>query len=112
MASSFPIVKRNTEGRYYVDESCIYCELCVDTAPENFAYDDIDGVAYVKAQPNSHDQHIAIAESIEGCPTESIGDKVTRREEVIDDMGLGAGTTPKNLIPGIFQIVYRWFNRG
>ena len=112
MATSYPVVKRNVKGRYYVDESCIYCELCVEIAPDNFSYDDVDGVAYVKMQPSSHDQHELMAECIESCPTESIGDRLARHEETIDDMGLGTGTTPKSLSGGIFQIVYRWFNRG
>ena len=99
------------EGRYYVDESCIYCELCVDTAPENFAYDDESGVAYVKKQPNSNTEHNLLAEIIDSCPVDSIGDKMIRHKDLIDDIGLGTGTTPKSLSGGITKIIARWFRK-
>ena len=111
MATSFPIVSKNAKGRYYVDESCIYCELCVETAPINFAYDDEDGVAFIQKQPDCDSEHELLLEVIRLCPTVSIGDKIHPHEELIDDLGLGSGTTPKSLIGGIAQVVARWFSR-
>ena len=110
MATSYPVVEQNVEGRYYVDESCIYCELCVDTAPDNFAFDQKE-FAYVKKQPNCHDEHELMSEAIDGCPTKSIADRLRRHEDLIDDMGLGVGATPKDLAGGFFQIVARWFTK-
>ena len=109
MTISYPIVSKNVEGRYYVDESCIYCELCVETAPDNIAYDDVEGFAYIKKQPDCDEEHNLLAETIELCPIDSIGDKLRPHEEVIDDLGLGDGTTPKSLSGGIAQIAARWF---
>jgi len=110
MPLSYPVVEHNAEGRYYVDESCIYCEFCVELASNNFAFDQ-EEFAYIKKQPDCHEEHELLAEAIDSCPTESIGDRLRRHKEVIDDMGLGEGTTPKSLGGGIFQIVARWFTK-
>ncbi len=110
MATSDPVVEHNVEGRYYVDESCIYCDFCVEMAPDNFAFDQKE-YAYVSKQPDCHAEHERMSELIDGCPTESIGDRLQRHEEAIDDMGLGVGSTPKSLSGGIFQMVARWFTK-
>lgn len=65
---------KNVEGRYYVDESCIYCDLCRETAPTVFAEDKAAGLAYVFKQPETDEEFELARESLEGCPTESIGD--------------------------------------
>ena len=31
----------NVPGKFYVDSSCIDCDLCRETAPENFGRDDV-----------------------------------------------------------------------
>jgi len=111
MANSYPVVPKNVQGRYYVDESCIYCELCVVTAPDNFAFDNELGFAYIKKQPDCDAEHKLLAEMIDGCPIESIGDRLIRHDEVIDDVGLGSGTTPKSMMGGLAQIVARWFRK-
>ena len=36
----------NVPGKFYVDSSCIDCDLCRETAPENFGRDDDEGQAY------------------------------------------------------------------
>ena len=66
--------EKNIEGRYYVDESCIYCDLCRETAPSVFAENKETGNAYVFKQPKTDEEHQLARESIEGCPMESIGD--------------------------------------
>lgn len=66
--------EKNAEGRYYVDESCIYCDLCREMAPTVFAEDKESGVAYVFKQPETKEEHELARQSLEGCPTESIGD--------------------------------------
>lgn len=45
----------NTSGSYYVDEECIACQLCVDTAPSNFKMSDDGTHAYVYKQPEGYD---------------------------------------------------------
>ena len=41
----------NVPGRFYVDATCIDCDLCRETAPANFVREDAEGYSYVKAQP-------------------------------------------------------------
>lgn len=38
----------NVPGKFYVDSSCLDCDLCRETAPENFGRDEDEGVSYVK----------------------------------------------------------------
>ena len=66
--------EKNVEGRFYVDESCIYCDLCRATAPTVFAEDSEHGIAFVFKQPENDFEIEAANESLEGCPTASIGD--------------------------------------
>ena len=35
----------NVPGKFYVDSSCIDCDLCRETAPENFGRDEDEGVS-------------------------------------------------------------------
>jgi len=58
-----------------VDESCICCDLCVEIALENFAHDEEDGVAYIFKQPSTPEELAQVLESLEYCPTVSIGDQ-------------------------------------
>jgi ferredoxin len=37
----------NVGGQFYVDEQCIDCDLCRETAPENFMRSDDGGYSYV-----------------------------------------------------------------
>jgi ferredoxin len=63
----------NIPGRYYVDNTCIDCGLCPDTAPHIFKRFDEGGYSVVHRQPQTS-QEIALAdEARESCPTESIG---------------------------------------
>lgn len=64
----------NVPGKFYVDSSCIDCDLCRETAPENFGRDDDEGVSYVKNQPSNDEELNACMEAMEGCPVEAIGD--------------------------------------
>lgn len=49
----------NVPGKFYVDSSCIDCDLCRETAPENFGRDDDEGVSYVKKQPDNETEQEA-----------------------------------------------------
>ena len=40
-------VKENVCGSYYVDKSCIDCDVCRDTAPENFMRSDENSYSFV-----------------------------------------------------------------
>ncbi len=63
----------NVPGKYYVDNQCIDCDLCRETAPKNFTRSDEGGYSYVQKQPTA-DEEAACKEAKEGCPVEAIGD--------------------------------------
>jgi ferredoxin len=65
--------EENVEGKYYVDDQCIDCRLCIDTAPNNFAHNDDAGYAYVCKQP-AGDEAASVDEAKSSCPVEAIGD--------------------------------------
>jgi ferredoxin len=73
MANFADKVSENVKGRYFVDRTCIYCELCVETAPKNFKEINEMGWAAVFKQPENSEEEKACREAKEGCPTESIG---------------------------------------
>lgn len=64
----------NVPGKFYVDDQCIDCDLCRETAPENFTRNDDGGHSYVYKQPDSEEQLALCVEAMEGCPVEAIGE--------------------------------------
>jgi ferredoxin len=64
----------NIEGKIYVDDQCIDCDLCRETAPDNFTRSDDDGYSYVYKQPTTPEEEAVCQEAMEGCPVEAIGD--------------------------------------
>ena len=64
----------NVEGKFYVDEQCIDCDLCRETAPDNFISQPDEGYSYVYKQPESDEELELCVEAMEGCPVEAIGD--------------------------------------
>ncbi len=74
MADSSQKVFENVPGRYYVDVTCIDCDLCRETAPENFTRQDDEGYSYLVRQPNGPAQEAACLAAMEECPVEAIGD--------------------------------------
>ena len=70
-ANKYP---ENTGGKYYVDNQCIDCDLCRETAPDNFKRNDDGGYSYVYKQPENPDEEARCKEAKEGCPVEAIGD--------------------------------------
>ncbi|MCZ6786403.1 MAG: ferredoxin [Planctomycetota bacterium] len=63
----------NVTGTFYVDEQCIDCDACRETAPENFRRHDEGGYSYVFKQPGSPEEVQACKDALEGCPVEAIG---------------------------------------
>ena len=63
----------NVPGPYYVDATCIDCDLCRNAAPQFLRRYDEGGYTYVYRQPVTTEE-IAEAEEARGiCPTDSIG---------------------------------------
>lgn len=66
-------VPENVPGRFYVDRTCIDCELCRETAPVNFVRQDDEGYSYVLRQPANEVEDAACRAAMEECPVEAIG---------------------------------------
>lgn len=66
--------ENNIKGKFYVDDQCIDCDLCRETAPNNFTRDDDGGFSYVFKQAEDDEETAACEEAMEGCPVEAIGD--------------------------------------
>jgi ferredoxin len=64
----------NVSGKFYVDSQCIDCDLCRETAPNNFARAEDEGYSYVFKQPENDEETAQCREAMEGCPVEAIGD--------------------------------------
>ena len=63
----------NVPGKFYVDNSCIDCDLCRETAPEFFRRNDDEGHTYVWKQPVTPEEFQLADEAMSACPTETIG---------------------------------------
>ncbi|WP_422929605.1 ferredoxin [Singulisphaera sp. PoT] len=74
MADKSQKVAENLPGRYYVDVTCIDCDLCRETAPANFLREDSEGHSYVTRQPSTEAEEDACRAAMEECPVEAIGD--------------------------------------
>jgi ferredoxin len=75
MAEPTQRVPENVPGRFFVDRTCIDCELCRETAPENFTRQDDDGYSYVFRQPRDAAEQAACEEAMSECPVEAIGEQ-------------------------------------
>ena len=64
----------NAPGKYYVDNQCIDCDLCRETAPDNFMRNEDGGYSYVSKQPATHEEEERCKEAKEACLVEAIGD--------------------------------------
>ena len=64
----------NVAGKYYVDDQCIDCDVCRETAPQNFIRQEDNGYSYVYKQPENDEEEAQCKEAMESCPVEAIGD--------------------------------------
>ncbi len=68
----------NLPGKFYVDQACLDCQLCADTAPDFFTRNNVGGYYYVSRQPATKEEEALLWQTVEGCPCEAIsgdGDK-------------------------------------
>ena len=74
MADNTDKVEDNVDGPWFVDTNCIDCDLCRQTAPDNFERNEDEGYTYVNKQPEGDDEVQACQDAMEECPVEAIGD--------------------------------------
>jgi glyoxylase-like metal-dependent hydrolase (beta-lactamase superfamily II)/ferredoxin len=73
MARASDRIAENVDGDFFVDSSCIDCDLCRQLAPATFARTDRRAQSFVHEQPrNDREQHRALM-ALVTCPTSSIG---------------------------------------
>ncbi len=63
----------NVPGKWYVDANCIDCDVCRETAPNNFMQQKEKGYSYVFKQPSTPEEETQSQEALESCPVEAIG---------------------------------------
>jgi ferredoxin len=63
----------NVGGRFFVDDQCIDCDLCRETAPAFFKRNEDGGYSYVYRQPSTSEEIALCTEALDGCPVEAIG---------------------------------------
>ncbi|MGH7997597.1 MAG: ferredoxin, partial [Opitutaceae bacterium] len=73
MANPKDRLPQNVPGGYYVDSSCIDCDLCRDTAPGIFLRHDETAFSYVARQPRTPEEIERAEEARRNCPVEAIG---------------------------------------
>ncbi len=74
MANKDDKLPDNAPGKWYVDSSCIDCDVCRTTAPGNFRANEDEGFSYVYKQPDTSDEQAQCEEAKASCPVEAIGD--------------------------------------
>ena len=73
MANKADKWKDNAAGKFYVDQQCIDCDLCRETAPKNFTRNGDGTYSYVFKQPDTPEEEDQCQQAMEGCPVEAIG---------------------------------------
>lgn len=71
MADPADRFESNVPGRYYVDRTCVHCELCKEIAPDHFTQSKYEG--FVCRQPVTDDEERVCRNALENCPVGAIG---------------------------------------
>ena len=73
MARAADRISENVEGEFFVDSSCIDCDLCRQLAPATFARTHRKAQSYVQVQPGDAAAEQRALMALVTCPTSSIG---------------------------------------
>ncbi len=73
MADPDDKVAETVPGEFYVDSQCIDCDVCRDTAPDNFTRSNKGGYSFVYKQPETAEERALSEEALTACPVEAIG---------------------------------------
>jgi ferredoxin len=60
---------------FFVDENCIACDACTMEAPEFFAMNEEEGLAFILKQPENDKQMLSCETALESCPVEAISSR-------------------------------------
>ena len=64
----------NAPGKYYVDRECIFCNVCIYAAPNNFKISNDGTHDVVYKQPENEDEEEECLDAMDQCPVYAIGD--------------------------------------
>jgi len=73
MANKDDRLPDNAPGKWYVDSSCIDCDVCRTTAPNNFKANEDEGHSFLFKQPDNAEEEAQCDEAKASCPVEAIG---------------------------------------
>lgn len=73
MATATERLPINVAGPYFVDATCIDCDLCRASAPELFGRDDDSSMSFVRKQPETAEEIALVEQAMSDCATNSIG---------------------------------------
>jgi ferredoxin len=73
MADNTRKLPENVPGKWYVDDTCTPCHVCLDEAPGMLKYNDDQTYVFVYKQPETADELDAASRALDICPTGSIG---------------------------------------
>jgi len=73
MANRSLKLSENVAGKFYVDHTCIDCDLCRQTAPTNFSRNSEKGYSYVSKQSATTEEEKQCEQARAECPVDSIG---------------------------------------
>jgi len=73
MADKTIKLPENAPGKWYVDQTCTPCRVCVDEAPSLLQYRDDESAVFFARQPASPDEEASAQRAMDVCPTLAIG---------------------------------------
>jgi ferredoxin len=73
MADNTRKLTENLPGKWYVDDTCTPCHVCLEEAPQLLKYNDDETYVYFFKQPSTPAEEEAAQRALEICPTGSIG---------------------------------------
>jgi len=74
MADKDAKLPENVPGKWYVDDTCTPCHVCLEEAPQLLKYNDDETYVYFFKQPEGEEEEDAAQNALDICPTGSIGD--------------------------------------
>lgn len=63
----------NVPGKWYVDQTCVPCSVCVEEAPMLLKFSDNHAHMFFQKQPTNSEEEAAAQRALEICPTGAIG---------------------------------------
>ena len=74
MADKDAKLPENVPGKWYVDDTCTPCHVCLEEAPNLLKYNEDETYVYFFKQPENEQEEDDALRAMEICPTGSIGD--------------------------------------